>query len=141
MTVEVAQLASYLESFTALVKETEATTPPWLRVLRETAFARFCAVGFPTTHDEDWRFTNISALVRAPFRRARKSAIAFTVSDLAAWRMKGAAARMVFLDGCFAPNLSTWGALPKGVTVGGLNKTITNRPDIVADHLGRYLNI
>ena len=68
MALEIAQRATYLESFTGFVKQTSEDTPRWLRDLRETAFARFCAVGFPTSHDEDWRFTNVSALARTPFR-------------------------------------------------------------------------
>jgi Fe-S cluster assembly protein SufD len=141
MKVEIVQLESYLDSFTEFAKETAGDTPPWLRELRETAFARFCAVGFPTTHDEDWRFTNVSALARTPFRLARASSVQFTVSDFVAWRMEGAAARLVFVDGRFAPNLSTWGALPEGVTVNGLRKETVHRPQAVADHLGRYLDI
>ena len=140
MAVETAQLERYLEAFTEFGKRT-AHAPEWLRELRETAFARFCAVGFPTTRDEDWRFTNISALARTPFQLARESANEFTVSDLVQWRMEGAAARMVFVDGCLEPKLSTWGALPRGVTVNGLAKEIQHRPEIVARHFGRYLNI
>ena len=141
MAVEIAQLESYLESFTKFAKEVERETPPWLRELRESAFARFCAVGFPTTRDEDWRFTNIAALVRTPFRLARERAVPVTVSDLVQWRMQGAAARMVFMDGRFAPQLSTWGALPELVTVNSLRKEIAHRPHAVAEHLGRYLDI
>jgi Fe-S cluster assembly protein SufD len=140
MAVETAQLERYLEIFAEFEKES-ANDPKWLRELRENAFARFCAIGFPTTRDEDWRFTNISAIARTPFQLVRVSANQFTVSDLVEWRMEGAAARMVFVDGCFEPKLSTWGALPKGVTVNGLAKEIASRPDIVAQHLGRYLNI
>ena len=36
--------------------------------LRERAFARFSEMGFPTTHDEEWRFTNVAPLARATFR-------------------------------------------------------------------------
>jgi Fe-S cluster assembly protein SufD len=140
MAVETAQLERYLESFTEFEEES-ANAPKWLRERRENAFARFCAVGFPTTRDEDWRFTNISALARTPFQLARGTANQFTVSDLVQWRMEGAAARMVFVDGYFEPKLSTWGALPKGVTVNGLAKEIANRPDAVAQHFGRYLDI
>jgi Fe-S cluster assembly protein SufD len=32
--------------------------------LRETAFQRFLELGFPTTHDEDWRFTNVAPIAR-----------------------------------------------------------------------------
>src|SRR5580692_9899166 len=108
MTVASAQLESYQESFSEFAKETMGDAPSWLRELREATFARFCAAGFPTPHDEDWRFTNVAALARIPFRLAQKSAIPFTVSDLAQWRMEGAIARMVFVDGYFAPHLSTW---------------------------------
>jgi Fe-S cluster assembly protein SufD len=141
MSVEIAQFESYLEGFTKFAKEAERDTPPWLRELREFAFARFCAVGFPTTRDEDWRFTNIATLARTPFRLARESAVPFTVSDLVQWRMNGAVARMVFIDGRFAPQLSTWGALPELVTVNSLRKEIALRPHTVAEHLGRYLDI
>ena len=51
------QLESYLESFSEFEKLAAGHALPWLRKLRQDAFARFCEVGFPTTHDEDWRFT------------------------------------------------------------------------------------
>ena len=141
MAVELTQIESYLESFTEFAKETAAETPDWLRESREAAFARFCTVGFPTTHDEDWRFTNVAALARTPFQLARRQVVPFTVSELVAWRMEHAAARMVFVDGHFAPELSTWGALPEGVTVTSLRKEIAHRPQALAMHLGRYVDI
>lgn len=141
MAVELAQLENYLENFTEFAEEVAAKTPQWLRELREAAFARFCAVGFPTTRNEDWRFTNIAALARTPFRLARGGVAPFTVSELVTWRMEGASARMVFVDGRFAPELSTWDALPGGVVVNGLRKEIEHRPQVVAEHLGRYLDM
>jgi Fe-S cluster assembly protein SufD len=41
---------------------------PWLQGLREDAFQRFLELGFPTTRDEDWRFTNVAPIARAAFR-------------------------------------------------------------------------
>jgi Fe-S cluster assembly protein SufD len=137
---QVAQLDSYLDAFTELARET-AGAPAWLRDLRENAFARFSAVGFPTTRDEDWRFTSLAPLTRTSFRLARGSAHQFTVSDLVQWRMEGTAARLVFVDGQFQPGLSNWMALPKGVTINGLAREIASQPGVVARHLGRYLDI
>ena len=139
MSTKVAQLESYLDAFTQFAKET-ADAPAWLRELREAAFSRFCSVGFPTTRDEDWRFTNISALVRTQFRLARGSATSLIAADLAPWAMEGAAARLVFVDGRFEPALSNSDALPRGVTVNGLAKEIAQHPDSIAKHFGRYLN-
>ncbi len=140
MAVEAAQLESYLEDFTDFVKETANETPQWLRDLRDAAFARFCEVGFPTVRDEDWRFTNLSTLRRTPFRLARSNAPRFSVSDLAAWHMKGAAARLVFVDGRFAAQVSACDGVPQGVTVNGLHNEIERRASTIAEHLGRYLN-
>jgi Fe-S cluster assembly protein SufD len=137
---QVAQVESYLAAFTELARET-AGAPAWLRDLREVAFASFSSVGFPTIRDEDWRFTSLAPLTRTSFRLARASANQFTVSDLVQWRMEDAAARLVFVDGCFEPGLSNWGALPRGATVNGLAKEIAAQPDALAKQFGRYLNI
>ncbi|MGC2109074.1 MAG: hypothetical protein WA655_06120, partial [Candidatus Korobacteraceae bacterium] len=58
------QLANYLDVFNGFQKTAAGRDLPWLQKLREDAFARFCEVGFPTTHDEDWRFTNVSAIAK-----------------------------------------------------------------------------
>ncbi len=145
MAVQTAQLESYLESFTDFTRAHASATPDWLRTLREEAFVRFCEVGFPTTRDEDWRFTNLSALVRTPFRLVRGNRAALAVSDLAPWIIENALARLVFVDGLFAPALSTIGSLPNGVVVDSLASEIArqntaNGAAAVAKHLGRYLD-
>jgi Fe-S cluster assembly protein SufD len=42
-------------------------TASGLADLRKRAAARFEARGFPTTRDEEWRFTNVSPIARTPF--------------------------------------------------------------------------
>ncbi len=42
-------------------------SPPWLQKLRTSALAEFEALGFPSTNDEDWRFTNLAPLARTAF--------------------------------------------------------------------------
>jgi Fe-S cluster assembly protein SufD len=140
MSTDTTQLGNYLENFTKFVKGTTREAPPWLRELREFAFARFCSAGFPTTRDEDWRFTNVAGLARTPFQLARESAAQSTISDLEPWRMLGASSRMVFVDGHFAPWLSTRD-VPDRVTVNSLRDEIRDGSRAVADHLGRYLDI
>lgn len=38
-----------------------------LRKLREDAFAAFSLLGFPTPHDEDWKYTNVSKIANLEF--------------------------------------------------------------------------
>ena len=46
----------------------ERRGPDWGRELRERAIARFEATGFPTTRQEEWRFTSVAPLVEAAFQ-------------------------------------------------------------------------
>ena len=45
-------------------------TAPWVLQLREAASQRFRELGFPTTHDEEWRFTNVARIVGSGFQPA-----------------------------------------------------------------------
>jgi Fe-S cluster assembly protein SufD len=99
------QLESYLESFTEFEQLADGHDLPWLRKLRQDAFARFCEVGFPTTHDEDWRFTNVSPIAQTAFRLARNGG-QLLQKQLEAHRVAGAACQLVFVNGRFARELS-----------------------------------
>ena len=140
MAVAAQQLESYLAEFTDFAKQVAPNTPSWLRDLRDRGFARFFQVGFPTTRDEDWRFTNLSSMVRTQFSLAR-GALRPADSDLASWQFDDSSAKLVFLNGQFAPELSWLDDLPRSVVVTGLRDAIANHPDTVAHYLGRYLNI
>ncbi len=133
-------LEKYLESFTAFAKRSSGHGQPWLRKLREDAFARFCETGFPTTHDEDWRFTSVSAIARTAFSFGQP-AVHLSNSDLKQWRLEGAAAQLVFVDGKFVRGLSIFGNLPAGITVSGLKEEIEKHAPALEAHLGRYLNV
>lgn len=59
------QTGQWLEEFTR-----QAAVAAWMQQLREDAFQRFAEAGFPTTHDEEWRFTNVVPIARAKFVHA-----------------------------------------------------------------------
>ena len=78
---------------------------------QRAAFERFLATGFPTQRDEDWKFTNLNALARMNFELADPAYTADVAeSDLIAG-LPADALRMVFVNGFFAPFLSTGGAM------------------------------
>ena len=141
MMADIAQLESYLKTYTDFTKETAGEAPKWLCELRDAAFEWFCKTGFPTTRDEDWRFTNISAVARTEFALAQGGAVPLIASDLARWRFDGTAAFLVFVDGRFAPELCSVSDLPKGVTANSLHAAVVSGAEVVKNHLGRYLNI
>ena len=135
----VEQLESWLESFTDAEKNAPGRALPWLRKLREDAFARFCEKGFPTTRDEDWRFTNVSGIARTAFRTASPyEESQFAETGLGAFHVPGAAAQLVFVNGRFVKNLSSYHSLPNGVTVASLREQIEQHPETLESHLGRH---
>jgi Fe-S cluster assembly protein SufD len=44
---------------------------PWLAQLRRAAFARFEELGFPTAHDEGWRYTGVQPITSTAWTPAR----------------------------------------------------------------------
>ena len=57
----------YLAQYRAFAGNGASGAPAWLRDLREQAIARFAASGFPTTRQEQWRFTNVAPIAETPF--------------------------------------------------------------------------
>ena len=107
----------YLEAYGELIALRQERDPVWLRQLREDGWARFHAKGFPTTHDEDWRFTNLAALAKTPFQRVEKGSVAVSAQEIEKFRVPGAACQLVFVNGHFAPELSELGNLPEGLEI------------------------
>ena len=58
----------------------QAQSEKWLQELRDTAFANFSRLGFPTTHDEEYRFTSVAPIVREQWEIARNSSPAPTAA-------------------------------------------------------------
>ena len=99
--------------------EREAGGPAWVAPLRRAGIERFAQIGFPTLRDEDWRFTNVSPISRLPFQPVLQR----TRADLTAQAVAGftfghlPAIRLVFLNGHYAPELSSVEAKTPGVVV------------------------
>ena len=133
------ELESYLESFSEFEKRAAGHDQHWLKALRQEAFARFCQVGFPTTHDEDWRFTNTAPIRQTPFRLASDGRV--SRDEIESLGLTAAACRLVFVDGRFVRELSSTDKLPRGVRVSNLAKEIAENPAELEVHLARYVNI
>jgi Fe-S cluster assembly protein SufD len=110
------QTGTWLAQFTAQPK-----AELWVQALREAAFQRFAELGFPTTHDEEWRFTNVAPIARTHFSP--------TGSWGGYWNGYHYSEGAVFINGTFVP--ATEGQqLPPGVHAG----TLADAQDHLAKH-------
>lgn len=138
-TIQIAGLASYLEEFGRLQQRT-SQQPKWLRSLREDAFGRFCDTGFPTTKDEDWRFTSVTPISQLAFNLPEDTSVSLKKNDVQPFLLSGAACRLVFVNGRYAPEISDREQLPAGIEAGNLADAILNNPKTLETHLGSYVN-
>jgi Fe-S cluster assembly protein SufD len=111
----------------------------WVQRLRREALARFTELGFPTTRDEDWKYTQVTPIERGQFRFAETPEAGAPGVALASPPYPGLVAhRVVFLNGHYVPRLSDLQALPAGAFVDSLAHVLEQRPERVEPHLAQY---
>src|SRR5712691_1666367 len=102
----------YLSRYADLERGLIAGGRSWTREPRRNAMARFAALGFPTTHDEEWRYTSVAPLAKIPFATADRET---NVGAEQIAEFDGADCRLVFINGRFCSRLSRFSRLPDGV--------------------------
>ncbi len=109
----------------------EPQTVAWMQELRDRAAGWVRQYTLPTTRDEEWRFTDLSALRQIEFQAVSKQS-QISLSDIESLILPEAAnTRLVFVNGIYAPHLSAVDHLPDGVVVSNLaGLPITHRSRI-----------
>jgi Fe-S cluster assembly protein SufD len=106
--------------------------------LREDAFKRFDAVGLPHRRVEDWKYTDLRALMRDAFPLATPPDASAKVRGKDAGKVFAGidCRRLVFVDGAFVPELSDLSAEP-GLTIGSMAQALAKGDALVAAHVGK----
>ena len=120
------------------LKQAPTPGPEWTAPVRRQALERFAALGFPTTHDEDWKYTSVEPLVRIPLAPGlgHDDGVECRVVDLGLEEV--ASNRLVVVDGRFSHRLARLRDLPKGVAAMSLAEAMRERRDLVEPHWARY---
>ena len=122
-----------------------AEADDWLQSLRENAIQVFSRAGFPTTRDEDWKYTNLSNI------EARSAAYLSTIpspADIHSLReiLRGlpidpSAFTVVFANGFFCSELSRLPEKDEGLTIDTLSGLGNRSTDWLRSQLGQYPHI
>lgn len=129
----------YLSSFTHLENALNEHAPAWVPKLRRRAIESFAELGFPSTHDEEWKYTNVAPLVSVPFAPARvklteeirRRIERLPLADLGC-------SRLTFFNGRYVPELSNLREVPKGLKAGSLASAFKNHGALLERHFARY---
>ena len=113
------------------------TTPPpnpQLQELRTQAAGYLQEETIPTRKDEEWRFTDLAPLLTQTFTPPPPQLPAANIDSFTL--PEALNTRLVFINGIYAPQLSSIADLPTGVFIGNL-AAATTAGLAVADYLGK----
>jgi Fe-S cluster assembly protein SufD len=143
MSQAVKEESTYAASFRALQEKASASDPSWIQHLRESAFARFEELGFPTTAQEEWKYTNVAPIAKANFEPAleqAESSSTLGASQLQPFIYEEARhSQLVFVNGFYRPELSSIEALPESVVVMDIADALKDSTytDVLREQLAR----
>mgnify|MGYP001286681228 CR=1 FL=1 len=106
---------------------------------REAAFDLFAKEGLPHRRVEEWKYTDLRALMREakPLATPPDAAAKARAKTAAALLGDVETRRLVFVDGAFVAELSDLTNLEKGLTVGSLAEALSVNDRALALHLGK----
>lgn len=129
---------AYVDVYERIASALPGGSVPWVRRIRDSGLTRFREVGFPTTRDEDWKYTNVRPIAKRSFAPALDRHNGIDATRLEILRNNALNSyRCVFVNGHFASSLSDLGQLPSGVVVMSLSDALNNRAEELETELGR----
>ncbi len=132
-----------LKNFDSLEKSLNGESKSPIHAMRKHALARFVELGFPTAHNEEWRFTNITPIRNTQFHPtlhfADEGITKSRVEPLFVTDAKSI--RLVFINGHFAKNLSNTPPSIKQMKIGSLASALQSGDPTANQYLARYASV
>lgn len=138
MSQAVKEKSIYADAFREFAGAREGE-PSWLERLREGAFGRFEELGFPTTDEEEWKYTNVAPLARKAFRPATQGKVELESAAVEPFfSAEARGSRLVFVNGVYSPEHSSLEAIPQQVVAEELGAALAGeQAELLWEHLGR----
>lgn len=139
MVTEVVKSESNYQTAFRSVRELSPTVP-WLELVRSGAIDRFEQLGFPTVHDEEWKYTNLATLAKESFQPAFAPVEPSADVDRYAYP-ETKSAHLVVVNGFLREDLSTKEGLGEVVAIDLFSAVADARYNkIVRKYLARNAN-
>lgn len=122
-----------LEFYQQQAKE-QLSTIPWLAQLQSSALNHLSRNGFPTRHDEEWKYTLVDALLKQSF--AQQQSAMGSVASVSDVPVK----QQLLIQNGFIADTNEWiKKLPQGVLVLPLATALTTHEELIKPYLGAVL--
>ena len=128
----------FVKNFETFEDNLNGEKTPGLHRIRKEALQNFSDLSLPTLKDEEWRYTNISPLLKYNFTIPSED---LTISDELVNKYLFAEMNsniLIFINGKFSEENSKLLNLPEGTIAGSISDAIKNNPAIIEKHFGKY---
>ena len=137
--IKTAAETALADSFAAAKDRLPGAGP--LAALRAEAFRQFSTSGLPHRRVEEWKYTDLRALMRdaKPLAGVPDAAAKARARNAGASLASIEGRRIVFIDGAFAPELSDLAGLEAGLSIGSMGEALAAADPQVTSLLGKLV--
>lgn len=127
----------FINQFQEFERSLNGEKDSYFHQMRKSALDEFSKLPIPTQKDEEWKYTNISPLLKHNFVSAKKAKVnSAKINKFLFDQLEHSL--MVFVNGHFAPELSRLKDIPGNIKVSSLAEELKNNNPIISEHLGKY---
>jgi len=132
--------SQYPELFQAISDVLPGQSIAWLKTLREQAVQQFSEQGFPSLREEEWRYTNVSAIEKKLFSPVVSADIgALDIAGLNQYLLDDVWS-VVLVDGHFSKSLSSLEGLPESVKVMNMATALEEQSDVLESYFSHAVD-
>lgn len=128
----------FLDTVRRIQAQVSGNEPAPVFALRKSGLERFAALGFPTVEQEEWRYTNVSAIARQEFELA--GTIQVSPETIDRHRLAEAHVELVFINGHFSAAHSR-NTEQAGARVRDFTSALHRMPELLSARLGQVADM
>lgn len=135
------KISQYPDIYAKISESLPGQSTPWLKSLREQAVQQFSTQGFPSLREEEWRYTNVSAIEKKLFSPVLESEVGAIDLDGLKQHLLDDVWSIVLVDGHYSASLSSLEGLPETVTVTNIATAIEQQPDLLEKYFSSAADV
>src|SRR5688572_24727122 len=130
----------YISDFKTLEESLNGQSKSPFHELRKNAIEKFRQFDFPTLKNEDWKYTNVSAIHNFDFKSVNN--VKVPKEELKKHLIPGLdASLIVIINGNYSNELSDIKETAKGVIIDSFSNVLKTNPELILKYFGKYAEI
>lgn len=128
----------YIDNFKIFEEKINGDKVEIIDSFRKNAIDKFSDLNFPTTKDEEWKYTNISPILNYKFKPSFDKKYQLQKEEIGKLLFsKDNFTNLIFINGNYSEELSS-NVSNDSVIILPLSKAIKEYPELIEKHLGKY---